>query len=288
MPNGKLQAGSLILLCYLISLATATVVGWYFSNWHPLFVILIADIAGTIVVWGFSIGYRNSSFYDPYWSVAPIVICAYLIILSDLGPRALIVTLLVGFWGVRLTYNWWRTWEGLHHEDWRYTDLRKRWKRKYPIVDLLGIHLFPTLQVFLGCLALYPAITTSRTLGFLDIAAVIVTSIAITIELLADSQLYKFKKTRIPGQILDQGLWSFSRHPNYMGEILFWWGVGMFGFAAISQWWVFAGALAITLMFYFISVPLIEQRHLAKRPSYHKQIRSTPMIFPVPFLRQRS
>ena len=289
MPKSKGQAGFLIILCYFSALCASLGVGWHFSDWHPIFVILFADIAGTFVVWGFSFLYRNSSFYDPYWSVAPVVICLYLLWLAPLDNRSLVVSGLVAFWGIRLTYNWWRTWQGLHHEDWRYSDLRNRWGRKYPLIDLAGIHLFPTLQVFLGCLALYPAFTSGTSITYLDGIAAAVTITAIAIEMIADAQLHQFKSTREPGQVLTSGLWAISRHPNYMGEILFWWGLALFGFSAVSEWWVYSGALAITLMFYFISVPLIERRHLAKRPTYQSQINSIPMIFPSIFsLRQRS
>ena len=123
----------------------------------------------------------NSSMYDAYWSVVPPVIGLYWASAlpdSEAVPaRQALVLLLVFAWGARLTWNWARGWPGLHHEDWRYRELRENANAPYWLVSLTGIHYFPTLQVFVACLPLYPALALgSRPLGALDALAALVTA----------------------------------------------------------------------------------------------------------------
>jgi steroid 5-alpha reductase family enzyme len=197
--------------------------------------------------------------------------------------RQMLAVSLLTLWAVRLTYNCLRRWEGLAHEDWRYTDLRKKTGPRYWLVDLTGIHLFPTIQVFLGCLALYPALSVGTgALGVLDGIAVLITSGAIWIEATADKQLYRFLSgERKPGEILNKGLWASSRHPNYFGEIMFWWGLYVFGLAADSSYgWTIIGPLSITLMFLFISIPMIDKRSMERRPRYSDHMRKVSACVP--------
>jgi len=262
-------------LSYVIAGGVALAVGYALGDRSPILIAVVTDIAATFVIFGFSTLCRNSSIYDPFWSVAPVPIVLYWalnpVVTGVNSRRQLLAVALVVFWAVRLTYNWLRRWQGLRHEDWRYSDLRTKSGRWYWLVDLTGIHLFPTIQVFLGCLALYPALSVGTdTLGMLDVAAVLVTAGAIWLEATADKQLHRFLGgAKEPGEILNKGLWAYSRHPNYFGEITFWWGLYLLGLAADpSYWWTVIGPLFITLMFLFISIPMIDKRSLERRPHY--------------------
>ena len=150
-------------------------------------------------------------------------------------------------------------------------------------MSFLGLHLMPTLMVFAGCLSLYPALVTGGApAGVLDEAALTVTAGAIWLEAAADQQLRRFVTSGPePGVILDQGLWKVSRHPNYFGEMSFWWGLYLFGLAADpSWWWTFVGPLAITLMFRFISLPMIEKRMVERRPGFADHAQRTSLVIP--------
>ena len=128
----------------------------------------------------------------------------------------------------------------------------------------------PTVFVFLGCLSLWPALAADgRAVGVLDAVALAVTAGAIGIEAAADFQLSRFlSRAKSRRRLIDEGLWKLLRHPNYVGEVAFWWGLWLFGLAADpSWWWTIAGPAAITLMFLFISVPMME-RHLSGRRTY--------------------
>jgi len=154
-------------------------------------------------------------------------------------------------------------------------------------VSLLGIHLFPTVIVFVACLSLFPALSAgTRPFGLIDVIALVVTAAAIGLEATADEQLRRFRRTAGgPGRTLASGLWAWSRHPNYVGEMLFWWGLFLFGLAADpSWWWTIVGPLAITLMFVFVSVPMLDRRMLARRPDYAARMRKVSAL--VPFRRR--
>ena len=94
--------------------------------------------------------------------------------------------------------------------------------------------------------------------------------------------MHRFVRTRTPGQVMDRGLWGWSRHPNYLGEITFWFALALFGLAASPSdwWWVFVGALGMVLLFLTASIPMMEKRSLERRPSYQDVIDRVPMLFP--------
>jgi steroid 5-alpha reductase family enzyme len=276
-------------IAYAVALAAAVAVANVLQGLHPLWVALAADVVATAVVFGFSFAFDNSSFYDPYWSVAPVPLAVYFALqplASDEfpSPRALLALLLVAAWAARLTYNFLRGWGGLDHEDWRYVDIRLKTGRAYWLVSFLGIHLFPTLMVFAGCLPLYAAFERgARPLNLLDGLATVVTLTAIAIEAIADAQLrsFRLRSDRKPEEILDGGLWAWSRHPNYFGEMLFWWGLWLFALAAgPGNRWTVAGAAAITLMFHVVSLRLLETRMLERRPEYAAHVRRVPAFLP--------
>jgi steroid 5-alpha reductase family enzyme len=258
-------------VAYLAGLLAALGAAWLLPGRHPVLVAAVADVAATLVVFAFSVRHDNSSVYDPYWSVAPIAVVAYWLAQASPGAAPLrqgLATLLVLAWATRLTANCMLRWRSLADEDFRYAEMRPRAGRAYWLVSFLGFHLMPTLWVFLGLLPLWPALALpGRPPGLLDAAAALVTAGAITIEALADLQLRAFLAApRRPGALLDNGLWAVSRHPNYVGEVLFWWGLWLFGLAADpGWWWTVAGPLAITLLFGFVSVPLMERRLAARR-----------------------
>jgi steroid 5-alpha reductase family enzyme len=247
--------------------------------------LLLADLIATVIVFGFSVALRNSSLYDPYWSVAPPVLGGAFLALEPTGVRWRVVLALglTVLWGVRLTYSFFRGWPGLHHEDWRYRDLRDKTGRAYRLVSFLGIHLFPTLLTFAGSVALFGALSGEAPLSLLDGLATLVTAVAILIEATADRQLSDhLRSAPAPGAILATGLWAYSRHPNYLGEILFWWGLALFALAADAPLVVsLGGASAITLLFLFVSIPMIERRMRARRPDWPAYAERVAVLVPI-------
>jgi len=269
------RARLVVVLAYLVAFGVAVAVGQRVPFEHPIAVALSADVAATLAIFCFSLAFRNSSFYDAYWSVAPLPIAIYWAMrpeFAGVNPiRLALVVFLVALWGGRLTWNWLRGWEGLGHEDWRYRNIREKTGAAYWLVSLAGIHMAPTLWVFLGLLPVYVSMAAGREpFGILDLVAFVVTLGSIWIEARADKQLVRFRASNpAPDEFLRSGLWGWSRHPNYFGEMGFWWGLWVFALAANpGWWWTVVGPLSITLMFRFVSLPMIETRMLERRPPY--------------------
>lgn len=249
---------------------------------------LIADILATIVIFAFSRAYRNSSFYDAYWSVVPPLLLVYWWAAGDLGIDQLhcwLLAVVVFLWAVRLTANWVVSFPGLHHEDWRYAMFRERAGKAEFVVDLVAIHLIPTLQVFAAMLPVYVAVTRPGPgVVWLTVLAFVIGIGAVALELVADVQLHRFVRAARPGEVMDRGLWSWSRHPNYFGEFSFWLSLALFGVAVApgDAWWLVLGAAGILAMFLGASIPMMEQRSLQRRPEYQGVIDRVSRFVPRP------
>jgi len=284
-PTGRWRALVVVGYAYAGAGCVALAVGWLLRGQPPLLVAAAADLAATVVIFGFSVAFDNSSLYDPYWSLAPIPIALYWLSLSPgaTGPRQLLALSLVCLWGLRLTGNWVARWRGLSDEDFRYAEIRAKTGRGYWPASFIGIHLMPTLWVFLGLLPLFPVLSgTGRPLGFVDLAASIVTAGAIAIEGISDLQLRRFLRTRAdPSDVLQTGLWGLCRHPNYLGEVLFWWGLYLFGLAADPAWfWSGIGAISITVLFVAVSIPWMDRRMLSRHPKWVDRMSTAPALIP--------
>ncbi|MBX7448716.1 DUF1295 domain-containing protein [Mycolicibacterium sp. 3033] len=282
----KARSLSIVALAYVLAVAVAAVwLLWGPGTGRLWLDTLIADVLATLVVFAFSRTYGNSSFYDAYWSVIPPLLLFYWWSQGDGDPlRSWMLAVLVVVWAVRLTGNWLYAFPGLHHEDWRYPMFRERAGRWEFVVDLVAIHLIPTLQVFLAMVPAYVAVTRpDRGLVWLTIVAFVIGMVAVALEFTADAQMHRFVRDRRPGQAMDRGLWAWSRHPNYFGEFGFWFAVALFGVAAWpTAWWLFAGAAAMLAMFLGASIPMMEERSLARRPDYQAVIDRVPRFVPRP------
>jgi len=281
------RATLLVVLAYAAALALALITGRAMEGYHPLVVALVADSAATIAIFAFSMAFDNSSFYDAYWSVVPFPIAWYWSTVEGAAAadpvRQGLVLFALAFWGARLTWNWYRGWHGLDHEDWRYVDIRAKSGKAWPLASLAGVHFFPTFIVFAGLLPVYSAMVSPAPLGMLDLVAFVVAVGATIIEGVADQQLRHYlDRRRSHEEILATGLWKYSRHPNYFGENSLWWGLALFGLAADPHWWSVAGAVAMTAMFVFVSIPLLDERSAARRPGYREHMRRVSALVPFP------
>jgi steroid 5-alpha reductase family enzyme len=285
--GSRARALLIVGVAYVLAAIAALGVGLWLRTQPPIVMIGLADLAATIVVFIFSMLTRNSSMYDPYWSVAPVPIALYWLLQPGSdgfgSPRHVLIFALVCIWALRLTGNWILQWRGMEHEDWRYRDIQRQTGAWYWPVSFLGIHLMPTILVFLGSLALWPTLSDSNPgLNWLDILAVLVTLGAVLIEGSADIQMRRFRRAPdYAERIVPPGLWSVSRHPNYFGEVLFWWGLYLFVPLTYPDfWWVIIGPLAILLLFLCASVPLMERHLRAGHPSYVEYQRRVSAFFP--------
>jgi len=275
------------LFVYVIAILVMMITWQWIPEMDLLWKILVADVIGTIVVFIFSVIFNNSSMYDPYWSVQPFVIAVFLARpLMEITIAEMIVLFMVFLYGLRLTLNFYRGWPGMKHEDWRYRDFRKSFPKLYWPISFLGIHLFPTIMVFLACMSMLqifhgPGIEYN--IWFvLGLATMI---FAVGIAFVADEQMKKFRMNPDnKGKLMRDGLWRTNRHPNYLGEISTWWGLYFFSLAAgYDMWWTIAGPAIVTLMFVFISIPMLEKREMVRRPEYAGYKKEVAMLLPFKF-----
>ncbi|MEM6926808.1 MAG: DUF1295 domain-containing protein [Myxococcota bacterium] len=279
-----------VIVAYVVAFAAAwaTEVAMVAYSDDVIVRALVADVVATFVIFLFSMALSNSSMYDAYWSVAPVPIFVLFVVQPEAADGVFLRQALAGFvvcfWAVRLTLNWATGWPGMQHEDWRYVRLAQQTGRLWPLVSFSGVHLMPTLLVFAGCLALWPAVTSPAPLGWLDGVAFVVGAGAVVIEAVSDIQLRRFAKRRTdPSEVMQTGLWAWSRHPNYLGEIGFWLGLYLFALATgPDAAWTGVGVFAMFLLFVGISIPMMEKRMVAKRPGYAAVQHRIPMLFPWP------
>ena len=242
--------------------------------------LLIADVAATVFTFIFSLIFGNASVYDPYWSVQPPVIIIAFSIGRELDALGILLIVAISFWALRLTANWAYTFGGLNHQDWRYTMLREKTGAFYPIINFGGIHMVPTLVVY-GCTlpAVY-AVIEGVELVPASVVFIVISILAAVMQGIADIQMHSFRRNRTT-TFIRVGLWRYSRHPNYLGEILMWWGIALaVVFAAPSAWYLMAGAVANTALFLAVSIPMADKRQ-SKKEGFAEYKRETHMLLPI-------
>ncbi len=291
------RALSFVIVALVYALAAGGgVVSYIFIPIHGVWLkLLVADAIATVITFVFSVIFKNASVYDPYWSVQPIVITFAFAILQieqnlalidggaaiqPLGATQIFMLAAILVWGIRLTANWAYTFKGLHCQDWRYTMLKEKTGKLYPVVNFIGIHMVPTLVVY-GCTL--PAVYVILRAPAFNVGSVIfcfVSLAAVILQGTADVEMHKFKKSGADG-FIRTGLWKYSRHPNYLGEITMWWGIALAAVCTLPQmWYLIAGAVANTLLFLFVSIPLADG-HQARKEGFEAYKAQTRMLFPI-------
>ncbi|MBQ9761153.1 MAG: DUF1295 domain-containing protein [Clostridia bacterium] len=242
--------------------------------------LLLADVAATVFTFLFSVLLGNASVYDPYWSVQPIVILWAFATQTEMTAVRALVLIAVSLWGARLTANWAYTFSDLCHQDWRYTMLKEKTGAWYPIINFVGIHMVPTLVVY-GCTL--PAVYVMLYNGTLNFGAILGFCLAIGAVLLqgaSDVQMHRFRKHRT-GNFIRVGLWKYSRHPNYLAEILMWWAIALLSASVFPDaWYLAAGAFANTLLFLLVSIPMADGRQ-SRKSGFAEYKKETRMLLPI-------
>lgn len=273
-----------VTFAYVIAIAAGWGVGFRTLELGIEAAVGLGYLTSILAIFVFSRAFSNTSFFDAWWTVAPLALLPALFLLGPPVPaRAGMITVLVVLWAVRLTWNWIRSFPGLHHEDWRYVEMKKKTGRAYWLVSLVALHLFPGALVYLGSLPIVRGMLGTAPLGWLDAVAMVITGGAFAMEAIADEQLRAFAASRPPaGSTCERGLWSVSRHPNYFGEIGFWTGLFVFALAADpTAWWTGMGPLSMLALFVFGTIPMMEGRQLERRTeAYRSYQRRVSMLVP--------
>jgi steroid 5-alpha reductase family enzyme len=253
-------------------------------TWWPFWVGLLAILTLMTLVWGVSVVKHDASIIDVFWGLGFVV--AGWIYLYGSEARTLrggLVVALVTLWGLRLSaYILWRN-RG-KAEDYRYREMRDRNPRTFPLRSLLTVFW---LQAFLLWALSAPLFQAQRSvgsarLGPLDDLGLALFALGLVFEAGGDWQLARFKRDPAnAGQVMDRGLWRYTRHPNYFGDALVWWSFFCFAAATADSWWTLYSPLLMSLLLLRVSgVTLLEKRLQATKPAYRRYAERTSAFFP--------
>jgi len=226
---------------------------------------------------------RNAGLVDIFWSLF-LLVAAVCFLRNSAEPtsRALLVLALVSIWAVRLAAHLAvRNWNA--PEDHRYQAIRARnqpgfeWKSLYLVFGLQAV------LAFIVSLPLYAAMASPAPLNALDWLGALLVVAGILTETVADTQLAAFRDDPASrGQVLDRGLWRYSRHPNYFGEFCVWWGFYLVALSTGAWWAIFSPLLMSVLLLRVSGVTLLEKDIGERRPAYAAYVARTNAFFPGP------
>lgn len=277
----------LIILIMYIAAVFIGVVTFLNLNVESIFLkVFIADLSATIFIYLAGLIFKNSSLYDPYWSVIPPMITILISIYFGVffHTPILLLNLAILIWAIRLTYNWMLTWTGFDYIDWRYVMIKEKTPKIWLLTNFLAIHFFPTVIVFIQLIGTIYYINGAQTINYITVLAFIVIVIAASIQLIADKQMRDFKENKVnQRKIINVGLWKYSRHPNYFGEVLMWFGVYLFYFSyTLKIDYIILMPIIMLAMFIFISIPMMEKKILKTRPEYEEYQKNVSMLLILP------
>ena len=199
------------------------------------------------------------------------------------NTRLLLMALLVTLWGARLSYHIYRRVRSHTEEDYRYAQWRKEW-RHFTLRSYLQVFLLQGfLMIVVGYSLTHVGATPSTPLGVLDLCALVVWVFGFFFEVVGDRQLKDFIASKPAlGAVLDSGLWRYSRHPNYFGEVVQWWGIWLFALSVPYSWLALISPLTITFLILKVSgIPLLEVK-LMQNPRYQEYAKRTSVFVPLP------
>jgi steroid 5-alpha reductase family enzyme len=251
---------------------------------HP-FITLGLSFGMMTALWPLSVRLRDVSIVDILWAPAFAVLAwSYVFAAPPIGIRAWIALALVSVWALRLGSHIWARWRRLGHEDYRYAEIRRRNGANFPLTSLVWIFWLQALLLWVISWPLQAALSGAGALNALDLAATAMIATGILFEAVADTQLTRFRADPDNrGRVLDSGVWAWSRHPNYFGDFLIWWGFFVLGIAASGPWWTILGPIAMSaLLIHYSGAGLMEDTIKHRRPGYADYVRRTSIFVPWP------
>jgi steroid 5-alpha reductase family enzyme len=239
-----------------------------------------------IVVWAVSLAVRNAGIIDAFWGFGFVVAAwTYFATTDGFPPRKLLVVLLVTAWGMRLSIylaarNFGKP------EDYRYRAMRERWGTRFGAVSLFTVFLLQAGILWALSVPLWQAMRAALPAQWtaLDLAGAAIFAVGLFFEAAGDEQLRRFKADPAQrGKVMDRGLWRYTRHPNYFGDAVVWWGLFTVAAATPGSLWTIYAPVAMTMLLLRVSgVPLLESKLVATRPGYGDYVARTSSFIPWP------
>ena len=254
--------------------------------WQLALVALASSAACSFLVWAVSVVRRNVALADRVWSVLIMVSAVVFSLgLPPLGDTVRVMLMLGAAWALRLSlFIAWRSWA--QPEERRYAQMRQRnephfeWKSLYLVFGLQALLAWLVAMPFLAAAAAPGPATAWSGLHSLGLAVALS---GLLFEALADAQMAAFK-ARAPkaDEVMSQGLWRYSRHPNYFGESCLWWGIALLALAGGGAWWALLSPVLVTFLLLKVSGVNLQEQHLQSRgPAYVDYVRRTSAFLPL-------
>lgn len=262
--------------------------GWLFTNaWAEEFQTSLAAIMGIMTgLWVFSLIIKDSSIVDIFWGTGFVIVVwlfAWLAGFENLGTRQWLFITLVSIWGLRLSI-----YLGMRNigkgEDYRYARWRSESGSNWWWISFLRVFVLQGLLLWIISAVYLPVIVGPEGIDIWAVLGIIFWGIGFYFEAVGDYQMMRFKKERSDdSEVMDKGLWRYTRHPNYFGDAMQWWGYFLFALAHPSGWMYFVCPLIMTFFLLKVSgVAMLESDLKNKKPKYAEYIRKTSTFIPMP------
>ena len=257
------------------------------ESWISIPLINLATVTTMMTVgWIFSVLRHNVTIVDSLWGLGFVLVTGVTFWTGNgFAGRSLLILILTAAWGLRLAgYLTWRNWG--KPEDHRYGQWRENSGRPFWIVSLFKVFWLQALFLWVISLVLQKAQLSSAPSRFtaLDAIGTLVWAFGFFFEAVGDWQLSRFKADPANrGRVMNRGLWAWSRHPNYFGEFLIWWGFFLVALATPGGWWTVVSPVIISVVLLKMTgVPLTEAALITRRPGYAEYIKDTSTFIPRP------
>jgi steroid 5-alpha reductase family enzyme len=249
---------------------------------YDIFLINACVIAGLMLtVWLISLPLRDVSIVDIFWGLGFVLVAWVTYLAGAVSERGLLLPVLTTVWGLRLSgYLAWRKLG--KPEDFRYRDMRDHHPRSFPIRSLLTIFALQGILMWIIALPLQTVNSSGTPFVALTLIGVLLWVAGLLFESIGDWQLARFKSDATnDGRVMDRGLWRYTRHPNYFGDFLVWWGFYLLALASGGPWWSVVGPLIMSVLLMRVSgVTLLEQSLKNRKAGYAEYVARTNAFFP--------
>lgn len=236
-----------------------------------------------LVLWALSLVLRDVSIADVGWGLG-FVIVAWIVVALGEGDdgRRLLLAGLVSAWGLRLGGHLAVRKLSERREDPRYARMRERYGPRFTMISLGVVFLFQGALIWIVSLPVQGWTAQPGPLGVIGWVGVGVWAAGIFFEAVGDEQLRRFKADPAhKGQVMERGLWRYTRHPNYFGDFLVWWGIYLVALSG-GGWWTIVGPLVMSVLLISVSGKRMLETYLSNRPGYADYMVRTSGFFPLP------
>jgi steroid 5-alpha reductase family enzyme len=243
-----------------------------------------AVLVYVVVLWALSLPLHDVSIVDPGWGLGFVIVAWIAFGVGDGCPaRRWLLAGLVSIWGLRLAGYLVARKLRDRREDPRYTEMRDRYGPRFPLISLGLVFMLQGVLIWVVSLPVQASAAQSDALGVLDFVGVGFWVVGLFFEAVGDLQMSRFKSSELnKGKVMDRGLWRYTRHPNYFGDFMVWWGIYLIALSTGGAWWAVVGPIVMSTLLIRVSGKGHLEQRMMSRPGYPEYVARTSGFFPRP------